>query len=447
MRKIFNLFLLVVLSLSITSCASKNVLLFLNWGEYIDEAMIEEFEKEYNCEVVMDLGDSNEIFYSKVRGGTTCYDVVVPSDYMVKKMYDNDMLLELDFTQIPNYNKNNRLSGVNGIAETLESKSNGISDYYIPYLWGTWGIMYSTLLEGLEEAVTKSTNEWSCLFDRNSLPANTRVAMYDSQQHAYYAACRYLGYDVYTELDKSKLDSIYSLIRKMDYNVWGTDDIKKDIVAGNVDLGYMWTGDFLYYYCENAAKVTMEAYLAGDITINEANEMINVITSDERIYKDYQIGFDIYIPNNTVAFCDNFVIPKDSAHTELAHKFINFMIGRNEGINETDAGFANTYYVSYNTPYIDIYDDIVDLKSLVINNELEEEFKSERKDGVDPYDSTLFWNFYDIAIGIAFEKYYPKQLEVVQPDGSIRHYKGDILATFDRSYINTINATFNNARA
>ena len=447
MRKIFNLFLLVVLSLSITSCASKNVLLFLNWGEYIDEAMIEEFEKEYNCEVVMDLGDSNEIFYSKVRGGTTCYDVVVPSDYMVKKMYDNDMLLELDFTQIPNYNKNNRLSGVNGIAETLESKSNGISDYYIPYLWGTWGIMYSTLLEGLEKAVTQSTNEWSCLFDRNSLPANTRVAMYDSQQHAYYAACRYLGYDVYTELDKSKLDSIYSLIRKMDYNVWGTDDIKKDIVAGNVDLGYMWTGDFLYYYCENAAKVTMEAYLAGDITINEANEMINVITSDERIYKNYQIGFDIYIPNNTVAFCDNFVIPKDSAHTELAHKFINFMIGRNEGINETDAGFANTYYVSYNTPYIDIYDDIVDLKSLVINNELEEEFKSERKDGVDPYDSTLFWNFYDIAIGIAFEKYYPKQLEVVQPDGSIRHYKGDILATFERSYINTINATFNNARA
>ena len=63
MRKIFNLFLLVVLSLSITSCASKNVLLFLNWGEYIDEAMIEEFEKEYNCEVVMDLGDSNEILY------------------------------------------------------------------------------------------------------------------------------------------------------------------------------------------------------------------------------------------------------------------------------------------------------------------------------------------------------------------------------------------------
>lgn len=448
MRKIVNLFLLFIIVISFSSCAGKNVLLFLNWGEYIDEAMLEEFEKEFNCEVVMDLGDSNEIFYSKVRGGTTCYDVVVPSDYMVKKMYDNDMLLELDYSKIPNFKRDNLVSGVEGISETLETKSKGISDYYIPYLWGTWGIMYSTLLEGLEIAVTKSENEWSCLFDRNTLPDNTRVAMYDSQQHAYYAACRYLGYDVYTELDKTKLNNIYTLVRTMDYDVWGTDDIKKDIVAGNVDVGFMWTGDFLYYYCENAAKVVMDAYLAGDVKINEINDMINVITSDERIYKNkYQIGFDIHIPTNTVAFCDNFVIPKDSAHAELAHEFINFMIGRNEGIAENDPGFANTYYVSYNTPYLDIYSDIVDLKTLELNVDIENEFNEEKKSGVDPYDSTLFWNFYDIAIGIAFEKYYPEKVEIIQPDGSIRNYKGEILATFDRSYINTINATFNNARA
>lgn len=448
MRKIVNLFLLAIIVISFTSCASKDILLFLNWGEYIDESMVEEFEKEYNCQVVMDLGDSNEIFYSKVRGGTTCYDVVVPSDYMVKKMYDNDMLLEIDYTKIPNYNKNNLVSGVKGIAETLDSKSKGINDYYVPYLWGTWGIMYSTLLEGLEEAVMTSNNEWSCLFDRSSIPANTRVAMYDSQQHAYYAACRYLGYDVYTELDKTKLNNIYSLVRKMDYDVWGTDDIKKDIVAGNVDLGFMWTGDFLYYYCENVAKVVMEAYLAGDVTIEEVDEMIKVITGNERIYKNkYQIGFDIYIPNNTVAFCDNFVIPKDSAHVELAHKFINFMIGRKEGTNELDPGYANTYYVSYNTPYLDIYSDIVDLKNIKLDKTNVDEFNLERKDGVDAYDTTLFWNFYDIAIGIAFEKYYPEKVEIVQPDGSIRNYKGEILPTFDRNYINTINATFNNARA
>ena len=448
MRKIYNLFLLALLVICFTSCASKDILLFLNWGEYIDEAMIEEFEKEYNCEVVMDLGDSNEIFYSKVRGGTTCYDVVVPSDYMIKKMYDNDMLLKLDYTQIPNYKTENLVSGVKGIAETLESKSEGISDYYIPYLWGTWGIMYSTLKEGLEDAVLTAENEWACLFDRSILPSDTRVAMYDSQQHAYYAACRYLGYDVYSPLDNEKLGNIYSLVREMDYDVWGTDDIKKDIVAGNIDVGFMWTGDFLYYYCENVAKVVMNAYLAGDVKIEEVSEMINVISGEQRIYKDkYQIGFDIHIPTNTVAFCDNFVIPKDSAHVELAHKFINYMIGRKEGASEVDAGFANTYYVSYNTPYLDIYSDIVDLKTLPLDNESASTFEAETKAGTDAYDSTLFWNFYDIAIGIAFEKYYPEKVEITQPDGSVRNYKGEILATFERSYINTINATFNNARA
>ena len=448
MRKIVNLFLLALLVVVFSSCSGKDVLLFLNWGEYIDEAMITEFEKEYNVEVVMDLGDSNEIFYSKVRGGTTCYDVVVPSDYMAKKMYNNDMLLPLDFSKIPNYNKNNLVSGVKGISETLEASSEGISDYYIPYLWGTWGIMYSTLLEGLEESILSSTNEWSCLFDRNSIPTNTRVAMYDSQQHAYYAACRYLGYDVYEELDSNKLNTIYNLVREMDFDVWGTDDIKKDIVAGNVEVGFMWTGDFLYYYCENVAKVVMKAYLAGDVTIDEVDEMIKVITGSERIYKEkYQVGFDIYIPNDTVAFCDNFVIPKDSAHVDLAHEFINYMIGREQGPEKVDAGLANTYYVSYNTPYLDIYSDIVDLKNISLNNDNVKEFEDERKSGVDSFDTTLFWNFYDIAIGIAFEKYYPEKVEVTQPDGSVRHYKGEILATFERSYINTINATFNNARA
>ena len=447
MRKFLNLFLLLVLVLSFTSCAKKDILLFLNWGEYIDEAMIEEFEKEYNVEVVMDLGDSNEIFYSKVRGGTTCYDVVVPSDYMVKKMYDNDMLLKLDLTKIPNFNSNNLMLGVEGIAETLEQKSKGISDYFIPYLWGTWGIMYSTLVEGLEEAVKTNSNEWACLFDRSSIPASTRVAMYDSQQHAYFAACKYLGYDNTKVLSQSELDKIYSLVKTMDYDVWGTDDIKKDIVAGNIDLGFMWTGDFLYYYAENVAKVVMKAFNANDVKIEEVDEMIKVITSG-KVYKDkYQIGFDIHIPTNTVAFCDNFVIPKDSAHVELAHKFINFMIGRNEGTNNVDAGLSNTYYVSYNTPYLDIYKDIVDLKNLTLSNEDVNLYKEEVKDGLDSYDTTLFWNFYDIAIGIAFEKYYPEKVDINMPDGSVRHYKGDILATFERNYINTINATFNNARA
>lgn len=445
-KRISLIFLILFGGLALTGCKSKDVLLFLNWGEYVDESMLEEFEDSYNCEVIMDLGDSNEIFYSKVRGGTTSYDVVGPSDYTVEKMYENDMLAKIDFSKLDNYSLDNRMPGVVGIADTLEARTEGITDYYVPYLWGTWGIMYSTIKEGLEEAILSSDNQWASLFDREVLPNGTRVAMYDSYLHSYYAVCKYLGLDSSKELSHDDLGKIYSTIRNMNYEAWGTDDIKKDIVAGNRDLGFMWTGDFLYYFCENVANVVMDAYLAGDVTIDKINEMISVLTSDERVYKDYQVGFDIFIPEDTIAFCDNFVIPSDSAHYDLALKFIDFMCGRSMGENEVDPAFSNTYYVSYNTPFLDVYADIIDLSNFKFVSEDKISFDDEISSGTDAYDSTLYWNIYDVAIGIAFEKYYPKEVEIVTPTG-IKKYKGDILATFSRNYVNTINETFNNAKA
>ena len=441
MRKRISLCLLVILTiLFLSSCQKRNVLLFLNWGEYVDETMLEEFEKAYNCEVVMDLGESNELFYSKVSAGTTCYDVVCPSDYMVLKMAQKGMLQEIDFSRLSNFDLEDRMPGVEGIAETLENKFTGITSYYVPYLWGTWGIVYSTEKEGLKEAVTTASNSWSSLFDRSTLPAGTRVAMYDSYLHSYYAACRFLGLDTEKELSKQELNQIYTLIKNMKYEAWGTDDIKKDIVAKNRDLGFMWTGDFLYYYCENIATTVMDAFLANDVSIEEISHMIDILTTDAGVYKDqYQIGFDIFIPEDTIAFCDNFVIPKDAMHYELALEFINFMCGRDEGENHADPAYANTYYVSYNAPYKSLYDDIVALK--------ESEFTASDALGItrsNAYDSDLFWKIYDKAIGIAFQKYYPKEEKL---SGSNKKYKGDILATFDRKYINTINITFNNAKA
>lgn len=447
-KKISILAFFFLLPFLLASCGKRNTLLFLNWGEYVDEAMLEEFEQAYNCEVIMDLTDTNEKFYAKVSSGTTCYDIVTPSDYMVEKMYKKGMLAEIDFTALPNYSLENRLPGVQGIAETLEQRAEGITNYYVPYLWGTWGIMYSTLKEGLEQAVTSSSNEWSSLFDRSVLPAGTKVAMYSSHLHDYYAICNYLGLDYGSnkELNHQELNQIYETIKNMKYDAWGTDDIKKDIVAGNRDLGFMWTGDFLYYYCENAAKVVVDAYLAGDVKPSEIKDMLATITSDARIYKDkYQIGFDIFIPKSTVAFCDNFIIPKDALHYDLALQFINFMCGREEGVSkDADPAFSNTYYVSYNTPYMDVYEDILMMK----DNDLSEDdslFTIHKNDN--PYDSDLFWSIYDQAIGIAFEKYYPKEENIVLEDGSIRKYKGDILASFSRNYIDIINQTFNDARA
>jgi len=306
-----------------------------------------------------------------------------------------------------------------------ENTDEAIKDYFVPYLWGTWGIMYSTLVDGLENAILSNDNEWACLFDRTSIPAGSKVAMYDSHQHAYYAACRYLGYSVYDELPQSKLNTIRDLVKKMKYNAWGTDSIKKDIVAKNIDLGFMWTGDFLYYYCEKIADIVMNAYDNGDIkTTDEIIEMINVLTSDKRIYKknnnEYQIGFELFIPEDTIAFCDNLVITKDAANKDLAYKFIDFMCSYE--YKDLTPAFNNTYYVCYDSPYKNVYADLVGLADEATFEDVEED--------------ALYDAIYDYATGISFDKYYPY-------DG----VKGSILAAFSRQYIKQINTSFNNARA
>ena len=438
-RRSISLILFSLLVLVLSSCGGRKTLLFLNWGEYVDESLLTAFENKYNCNVLMDLGESNEIFYSKLKAGTTVYDVITPSDYMVEKMYKNDLLEKLDFSKLENYKPKSEdiRKGITSIDANMgENTNSDITNYYVPYLWGTWGIMYTTKKAGLEQAVVGNTNQWASLFDRKSLPANTKVAMYDSHQHAYYAACRYLGIDVYEEQPTSKLLEIRDLISNMKYNAWGTDTIKKDIVAGNIDVGFMWTGDFLYYFCENAAKTVMDAYLANDITNEEFAEMLDVITSEERVYKtskgsEYQIGFDLFIPDDTVAFCDNFVITKDSANKDLAYKFIDFMCSKE--VDDVTPALSNTYYVCYDTPFNSVYDEILALSDIEYDSETVNELKS---DFSDPYDGDLYWSFYDYAISRAFERFYPK-------DGQ----KGSILASFSRQYIKQINTAFNNARA
>lgn len=438
-----SLFVALMLMFTLASCKGRNILLFLNWGEYIDESLIEIFEEEYNCTVYMDLGESNEIFYSKVRGGTTVYDVVCPSDYMIEKMYKNDMLHKLDLAKLPAYTSLEERKGVKAIKNQMAlGTDDEIVNYFVPYLWGTWGIMYSTEKAGLEDAVINSDNEWSCLFDRGVLPANTKVAMYDSHQHAYYAACKYLGKASNIELPESELNEIRDLVIDMSYDAWGTDNIKKDIVAGNIDVGFMWTGDFLYYYCENIANIVMDAYLNNEITILEFEDMINTLTSAQRIYSkngiDYNIGFDLTIPEDSIAFCDNLAITKDASHKDLAYEFINFMCSSELTIGEEEVSpaYANTYYVCYDTPFNSVFDEILELKEEVFGDEDEALYLEESNDNVDPYDSTLYWKIYDYATGIAFNKYYQKD-----------SVKGNILATFNRDYVNIINTTFNNARA
>ena len=468
---------------ALSSCTNRITLLFLNWGEYIDESLLDEFEDLHNCNVSMDLGESNEIFYSKVFAGTTVYDVVCPSDYMVMKMYKKGLLEEINFEQgddpdntkyISSYNPDTDIrEGVKSIRDDMISGTDeDIVKYYVPYLWGTWGLMYSTKKDGLENAVINNPDgPWAYLFRKN-VPNGTRIAMYDSHQHAYYSACRYLGKDVDKELPQSELDEIRKLVEKTKFNAWGTDNIKKNIVADNLDLGFMWTGDFLYYYAEQAADRACRALIDDKISNDELVPFLDAIldndaddTTVSRTYKDlnqYEIGFDIYIPTDTIAFCDNLVIVKDKSRsnrkTQLIYDFINFMSSqkidlRNEeakeedpdGENASDDDFiyptdANTQFVCYDTPFIKTYHGILELRDdeTIYDEDLLSDLKmnGSTSDASSYNDSDIYWAAYNYALSIAFEKYYPENGKV-----------GSILGSFDRKYVNLINNTFNNARA
>ena len=111
-----------------------------NWGEYVDESVIDDFEEETGIKVVYDEFETNEIMYPKVEAGSSAYDVVCPSDYMVQKMIENDLIQELDYDRIPNAKENIG-------AEYYEQAAayDPGNKYCVPYCWGTVAVSYTHL--------------------------------------------------------------------------------------------------------------------------------------------------------------------------------------------------------------------------------------------------------------------------------------------------------------
>src|SRR5690606_22216532 len=94
---------LVVLSLVLTGCGKEQPVLYVyNWGDYIDESILEEFEKETGIKVVYDTFSTNEDMYVKIKAGGSSYDVIFPSDYMLTRMIEEGLVQKLDLTKIPN---------------------------------------------------------------------------------------------------------------------------------------------------------------------------------------------------------------------------------------------------------------------------------------------------------------------------------------------------------
>lgn len=282
MKKFAAILVMGVMLLSVclfAGCSSdENVLHIYNWGDYMDESIIAEFEAEYNCRVEIKYFTENEAMYADVKNSDINYDLLFPSDYMIEKMIKEDMLLELDHSKIPN---------MANLDETyLDASYDPGNKYSIPYMWGTVGILYNT--EKVDEEITS----WDVLFDEKY---KGEVYMLDSVRDSLGVALLELGYSM-NERDEAKVEEAKQLLidqkTKGIVRAYDVDNIKRDMASGIGTLGVVYSGD---------AVVAME-------------------DSDSLAYALPENGTNIWY--------DAVVIPKNSENPDLAAQLYKFPVQR-----------------------------------------------------------------------------------------------------------------------
>ena len=294
----FVLSLLAVLSL-LTGCGSASgengeVIVF-NWGEYIDPETLSLFEKETGIKVVYEEFDTNETMYPKVETGASAYDVICPSDYMIQKMIDNDLLAEINFDNIPN---------VKNIGEQYFEQSKEFdpeNKYSVPYCFGTVGILYNKTM------VSDPVESWSILWDEKY---TDNILMQDSVRDAFMVALKLNGYSMNT-LDESQLQTAKnSLIeQKPLVQAYVIDQVRDKMIGDEAALGVIYSGEAIYTQREN--------------------ENLEYVVPKE--------GTNVWI--------DSWVIPKNAPNKENAEKFIDFMC-------REDIALMNFEYITYSTPNV-----------------------------------------------------------------------------------------------
>lgn len=264
-----------------------------NWGDYIDTDLLQKFEEQTGIKVIYEEFVTNEDMYVKLKNGSNNYDIAIPSDYMIKKMIDEGMVSELDFSKIPNYE--------NIPAEFRNLEFDPENKFSVPYFWGTVGILYNKTL------VKDPVDSWGILFDDKYAG---QVLMIDSQRDALMVALKYLGYSMNTT-NPDELKAATELLIKQKPNVaaYGVDNVKNDLVVGSAAMLPTYNGEAIALGLENP-------------------------------------DLDFALPKEgTNLWFDSMIIPSGAENIEEAHEFINFIL-------DPEVGAQNTNYVGYSTPNV-----------------------------------------------------------------------------------------------
>ena len=307
--------------LLLVGCSNKNKLYFLNWGEYVNPELITIFEKKYNVDVVMQEVSSSEEMYNEVIARKTRFDVICVGDYILERMINEDLLQKLDYNIITNY-----YDGiyVDSLEKIIKTSNTPYLEYGSPYFWGVYVMMYNNEKKGLKPVIEEEG--LNIFFDHNSHHGmNINVGMYDVERYVTTAYLLNQNLDVNTT-DIKLLEPIVDAIKDVGYKSWGTDDLKKDVVKGSLDVIFTQIGDFF------------------DTTNIYITDHLN---SEGKLNSDFKLKADLYIPSQNVAFFDSLAIPKNARNPQLANEFINFFM-------DNDVEFAqNNYHISLmNAEYV-----------------------------------------------------------------------------------------------
>ncbi len=282
-----------------------------NWGEYIDESVIDQFEKETGIKVVYDLFETNEEMYPVIEAGGVKYDAVCPSDYMIQKMIENNLLAEINFDNVPN------LKEIDPKYMEMSKSFDPENKYSVPYCWGTVGILYNTSMVAPEDAPTKWSDLWDETFKDN-------ILMQDSVRDAFMVALKSLGYSMNTTNEDEINEAKELLIRQKPLvQAYVIDQVRDKMIGGEASVGVIYSGEMLYI--QNEVK---------DLGL------------------DYSLEY-VIPEEGTNLWLDSWVIPANAPNKENAEKWINFLC-------RPDIAKKNFVYITYPTPNkgaFDLLDD------------------------------------------------------------------------------------------
>ena len=268
-------------------------LVVYNWGEYIDPEVLTMFEEETGIDIVYEEFETNEILYPKISSGAIAYDVICPSDYMIQRMIENDLLSEINFDNIPN------LKNIGKQYLEQSKQFDPENKYSVPYCWGTVGILYNKTM------VDEPVDSWSILWDPKY---KDNILMQDSVRDAFGVTLKYLGYSL-NSIDLDELTEAKNLLieQKPLVQAYVIDQVRDKMIGNEAALGVIYSGEAIYTQKENP-------------------NLEYVIPKE---------GSNIWI--------DSWVIPKNAEHKENAEKFINFLC-------RPDIALMNFEYITYSTP-------------------------------------------------------------------------------------------------